>query len=60
MTAAPQERSPSKSSLAEHYDQLTRSHLMKPKIIKNEREHKAALARIDRLMNARPGHTPGR
>jgi HTH-type transcriptional regulator/antitoxin HigA len=28
---------------------------MKPKIIKNEREHKAALARIDQLMDARPG-----
>jgi HTH-type transcriptional regulator/antitoxin HigA len=28
---------------------------MKPKIIKKEREHKAALARIDQLMDARPG-----
>lgn len=28
---------------------------MKPKVIKNEREHKAALARIDQLMDARPG-----
>ena len=28
---------------------------MKPRVIKNEREHKAALARIDQLMDARPG-----
>lgn len=28
---------------------------MKPKLIRNEREHKAALARIDHLMDARPG-----
>ncbi|HTS19840.1 MAG TPA: DNA-binding protein [Verrucomicrobiae bacterium] len=28
---------------------------MKPKVIKNEREHKAVLARIDQLMDARPG-----
>lgn len=28
---------------------------MKPRIIKNEKEHKAALARIDQLMDARPG-----
>ena len=28
---------------------------MKPKVIKNEREHKAALARIDELMDARSG-----
>jgi HTH-type transcriptional regulator/antitoxin HigA len=28
---------------------------MKPKVIKNEREHTAALARIDELMDARPG-----
>ena len=28
---------------------------MRPKIIKNEREHKAALSRIDQLMEARPG-----
>ncbi len=32
---------------------------MKPKIIKNEREHKAALARIDQLMDARPGTPQG-
>jgi len=28
---------------------------MKPKLIRNEREHRAALARIDHLMDARPG-----
>jgi HTH-type transcriptional regulator / antitoxin HigA len=32
---------------------------MKPKLIKNEREHKAALARIDQLMDARPGTPRG-
>jgi HTH-type transcriptional regulator/antitoxin HigA len=32
---------------------------MKPKVIKNEREHKAALARIDQLMDARPGTPRG-
>lgn len=32
---------------------------MKPKVIKTEAEHKAALARIDRIFDARPGTPKG-
>jgi HTH-type transcriptional regulator/antitoxin HigA len=32
---------------------------MKPKVIKTEKEHKAALARIEELMDARPGTREG-
>ena len=32
---------------------------MKPKLIKNEKDHQAALARIDQLMDARAGTSAG-
>ena len=32
---------------------------MKPKVIKSRKEHEAALARIEKLMDARPGTPAG-